>query len=91
MLIIILFLETVHIHMSIYFYILLLLFRIIFLLVNCLGFFVKRFELGMETALYTNKCIIIIIIIIIIMLKIAKHKMALRFLHDIRPIDHNQY
>ena len=36
--IIILFLETVHIQMSIYFYISLLLFRIIFLSVNCLVF-----------------------------------------------------
>ena len=60
--IIILFLETVHIQMSIYFYILLLLFRIIFFISKLPCLYVKRFELGMETALYKNKYIIIIVL-----------------------------
>ena len=44
----------------VFIYILLLLFRIYIFPVNYL---VKRLELRKETALYTNKCIIIIIII----------------------------
>ena len=41
--------------MSIYFYILLLLFRVIFLISKLPCLYVKRFELGMETALYKKK------------------------------------
>ena len=58
--IIILLLETVHIQMSIYFYILLLLFRIIFFISKLTCLYVKRFELRMETALYKNKFIILL-------------------------------
>ena len=49
--------------MSIYFYMLLLLFIIIFLVISKLPcLYVKRFELRKETALYKNKFIIIIIL-----------------------------
>ena len=62
--IIILFLVTVHIQKYIYFYILLLLFRIILLSVNCLVFlYVKRFELGMETALYKFLLLLLLLLI----------------------------
>ena len=45
----------------------------------------KRFELGMETALYKNKCIIIIIITIIIMFDDMKTSTA-RFKYAVRYI-----